>query len=211
MRRSDHRILVVSAVAAGSVALLASIGGPARAAPLEAQARLKTAGGVSIGTVTFRDDPKSAETIIRVNVRVPPVLTSIPTFHGLHVHANDNAANGVGCVADPAALPSTWFVSADGHYKHTATEVHGSHAGDLPSIHLNADGTGEMRTTKDGLSPTELVGKVVILHAGPDNFGNVPVGGALDQYTANAADAVTKTQATGNAGDRFACGVIALT
>src|SRR4029453_12998993 len=67
-----------------------------------------------------------------------------------------------------------------------------------------------MRTTKDGLSPTELVGKVVILHAGPDNFGNVPVGSALDQYTANAADAVTKTQAPGNAGYRFACGVIAL-
>ena len=139
------------------------------------------------------------------------MLTSIPAFHGLHVHANDNATNGVGCVADPAALPSTWFVSADGHYKHMATEVHGSHAGDLASIHLNADGTGEMRTTKDGLSPSELVGKVVILHAGPDNFGNVPVGTALDQYTANAADAVAKTQATGNAGDRFACGVIALT
>ena len=211
MRKPDHRLLLVSAVAAGSVALLASIGGPARAAPLEAQARLKTAVGRSIGTVTFRDDPKSDEIIIRVNLKVPPVLTSIPAFHGLHVHANDNATNGVGCVADPAALPSTWFVSADGHYKHMATEVHGSHAGDLASIHLNADGTGEMRTTKDGLSPSELVGKVVILHAGPDNFGNVPVGTALDQNTANAADAVAKTQATGNAGDRFACGVIALT
>lgn len=211
MRKPDHRLVLVSALAAGSVALLASIGGPARAAPLEAQARLKTAVGLSIGTVTFRDDPRSDEIIIRVNLKVPPVLTSIPAFHGLHVHANDNATNGVGCVADPAALPSTWFVSADGHYKHMATEVHGSHAGDLASIHLNADGTGEMRTTKDGLSPSELVGKVVILHAGPDNFGNVPVGTALDQYTANAADAVAKTQATGNAGDRFACGVIALT
>ena len=123
MRKPDHRLLLVSAVAAGSVALLASIGGPARAAPLEAQARLKTAVGRSIGTVTFRDDPKSDEIIIRVNLKVPPVLTSIPAFHGLHVHANDNATNGVGCVADPAALPSTWFVSADGHYKHMATEV----------------------------------------------------------------------------------------
>jgi Cu/Zn superoxide dismutase len=37
----------------------------------------------------------------------------------------------------------------------------------------------------------------------------VPIGEALDQYTANAPDATTKTQNTGNAGDRIACGVIA--
>jgi Cu/Zn superoxide dismutase len=36
MWKPDHRLLLVSALAAGSVALLASIGSPARAAPLAA-------------------------------------------------------------------------------------------------------------------------------------------------------------------------------
>ena len=36
-------------------------------------------------------------------------------FHGFHIHANNDPANGQGCVADPAAAKSTWFVSADGH------------------------------------------------------------------------------------------------
>ena len=56
--------------------------------------------------------------------------------------------------------------------------------------------------------PAELPGKAVILHAGADNFGNVPVGTGPDQYTANSAAATTKTGNTGNAGDRIACGVI---
>ena len=45
------------------------------------------------------------------------------------------------------------------------------------------------------------------LHVGSDNFANVPVGAGTDQYTPGAT-ALAKTQATGNAGDRFACGVI---
>ena len=52
-----------------------------------------------------------------------------------------------------------------------------------------------------------MIGRAVVLHAGPDNFGNVPVGPNADQYTAGST-ALAKTQATGNAGDRFACGVI---
>jgi Cu/Zn superoxide dismutase len=52
----------------------------------------------------------------------------------------------------------------------------------------------------------------VILHAGPDNFGNIPVGTAPNQYTPNSTDPVTGatvlTANTGNAGNRIACGVI---
>ena len=64
-----------------------------------------------------------------------------------------------------------------------------------------------MRFNVDKLTPAEVVGRAVVLHAGPDNFGNVPVGPATDQYTAGPT-ALAKTQATGNAGDRFGCGVI---
>jgi Cu/Zn superoxide dismutase len=50
----------------------------------------------------------------------------------------------------------------------------------------------------------------VILHAGRDNFNNVPKGAAADQYTANSAAAVTATDNTGNAGGRYGCGVLDL-
>ena len=132
---------------------------------------------------------------------------AVDSFHGIHIHANDTSANGDGCIADPAQPSSTWFVSADGHWKKDPTELHGHHAGDLPSVYVNNDGTVKMRFVVDKLTPRQVVGRAVVLHAGPDNFGNVPVGPAADQYTAGSA-ALAKTQATGNAGDRFGCGVI---
>ena len=128
-------------------------------------------------------------------------------FHGFHVHANDNPANGIGCVADPLAAPATWFVSADGHLMH-AGEVHGGHSGDMPSLHLDSDGTAETTFAIDRIDVGELDGRVVILHAGADNFGNVPVGTMPNQYTANSPDASGLTGRTGNAGDRVACGEI---
>jgi superoxide dismutase, Cu-Zn family len=64
-----------------------------------------------------------------------------------------------------------------------------------------------MRFDIDRIPIGDLANRVVILHAKPDNFGNVPVGTADDQYSAGK-DSLTKTQATGNAGDRIACGVI---
>jgi Cu-Zn family superoxide dismutase len=54
----------------------------------------------------------------------------------------------------------------------------------------------------------DLAGRVVIVHAGPDNFGNIPVGTDPNQYTPNSQSAIDRTAATGNAGDRIACGVI---
>lgn len=57
----------------------------------------------------------------------------------------------------------------------------------------------------------ELFNRVVILHAGADNFANVPLGDLPAQYKANAIDATSATRNTGNAGDRFACGVVEVT
>ena len=73
---------------------------------------------------------------------------------------------------------------------------------------VQADGTALLVFTTDRVEPADLVRRAVILHAGPDNFGNVPTGPALDQYTANSAAATDKTAKTGNAGDRVACGLV---
>jgi Cu-Zn family superoxide dismutase len=165
---------------------------------------LRSADGAPVGTVTFVDEKHGDETEITVHLRRSSLLAG---FHGLHVHANDVSSNGEGCIADAAQPSSTWFVSADGHWKHDPAELHGQHAGDLPSVYVNADGSASIEFDVDKLAPREVVGRAVVLHVGSDNFANVPVGAGTDQYTPGAT-ALAKTQATGNAGDRFACGVI---
>ena len=110
-------------------------------------------------------------------------------------------------MADAAKPSNTWFVSAGGHLKADG-QTHGGHTGDLQSLLVNADGSADSTFTTDRFLPGDLNGRAVVLHAGADNFGNVPVGAAADQYSANSPAAVTKTQNTGNAGDRVACGVV---
>lgn len=165
-------------------------------------ATLATADGAKIGTVELRSDDEHTE--VRVRLAGAPGLDS---FHGFHIHANDVAANGDGCIADAGAAPSTWFVSADGHYNPTGS-THSHHVGDMPVVYVNADGTVETRFRIDKIMPGDLVGKVVVLHAGADNFANIPLGSGPAQYSANSPAATTATAKTGNAGDRVACGVI---
>lgn len=166
------------------------------------RATLATADGTKIGSVEFRSDDGHTEVRAR--------LTGAPgpdAFHGFHIHANDVVTNGGGCVADASAASSTWFLSADGHYNPTA-QSHSHHVGDMPVVYVNADGTVETRFRIDKIVPDGLVGKVVILHAGADNYANIPLGVGPTQYTENSPDATTATAKTGNAGDRIACGVI---
>jgi Cu-Zn family superoxide dismutase len=187
-----------AAIALAGGALFASNAGAHTRSP---RATLRDATGTEIGTVRFNDANGSVR--VRVAIRSGSAVTA-DAFHGFHIHAN---ADGAECIADPAQPPATWFTSVGGHWKDGA-EVHGQHTGDLPSLFVNSDGSVETRFTITGVPLAELAGKAVVLHAGADNFGNVPTGPAADQYTANTADAVTKTHNTGNAGDRIACGVI---
>lgn len=203
-RKILGRLAAVAAVGVLGAAGIAAMSGPASAHGRWAKATLRSADGTRIGTVEFGGDRHSDSTEVTVRLRK---ASAVDAFHGMHIHANNDTANGDGCIADPAQLSSTWFVSADGHWKHDPNELHGNHAGDLPSVYVNGDGTAAIEYSIDKLEPEEVVGRAVVLHAGLDNFGNVPVGGAADQYVAGST-ALAKTQGTGNAGDRFACGVI---
>lgn len=194
--------LTAASLAAG-VAVFAGAG-TASAHGRWAEARLRSADGTRLGSVSFADDRDSEGTAVTVWLRR---TAGVEAFHGLHIHANDTTANGDGCIADPAQPSSTWFLSADGHWKDDPAQLHGHHTGDLPSVFVNADGSVRLRVIVDKLTPSQVVGRAVVLHAGPDNFGNVPVGALPDQYTAGPT-ALAKTQGTGNAGDRFGCGVV---
>ena len=125
-----------------------------------------------------------------------------PGFHGVHIHsagkceANSTAPTG-GAPGD--------FLSAGGHFM--ANGEHGS--GDLTSLQVRKDGGGLLETTTDGFTKADLLagaGTSIVIHAGADNFGNIPA----DRYNQvnGAAGPDQTTMSTGDAGKRVACGVI---
>jgi superoxide dismutase, Cu-Zn family len=193
-------VLILGAAAAS--ALLAVRGTGERAV---ASASLKLPDGRAVGQVDFFDAQPGV--VVRARVELPAGVAGRAAFHGFHVHANDDATNGNGCVAQPDAAPKTWFVSADAHLDHDG-HPHPEHGGDLPSVYVMADGHGYLEFRTDRLSAADLTGRAVVLHAGPDNFGRVPVGATGQDYTANSAQAAKTTLQGGNSGDRIACGVI---
>ncbi len=199
---NNRHLTALAAVALIGIATTAVAASTAGADGKRATATLRTPDGVKIGAVQFRTEHGHTE--VRVLLTGAPGLDA---FHGFHIHANDAVTNGDGCIADPTAAPATWFVSADGHYNPTG-QTHSHHVGDMPTVYVNADGNVETRFRIDKINPGELNSKVVILHAGADNFANIPLGTGATQYTANSPDATAATARTGNAGDRIACGVI---
>lgn len=103
--------------------------------------------------------------------------------HGFHVHEKGDCSSGDG-------------LSTGGHFNPTGAP-HGPqgaahHAGDLPALKADARGQAEVTFHLDGVTlkegaPTSIVGRGLIVHAGPDDYA---------------------TQPTGNSGARVACGVI---
>jgi superoxide dismutase, Cu-Zn family len=201
----NHPVALATATAAalvGSALVMSS--SPATADTEQLRAVLKDPAGTVVGRVDF----SVAQDSMTVKVRLRPNQNvSAGSFHGLHVHANNNSTNGAGCVADAGQPSSTWFASADGRLSDVG-QVHSSHSGDMPSPLVLADGTAMLTFVTDRIDPDLLAGRAVILHFGRDNFGNVPVGTADDQYLPNTPAATDKTARTGNAGDRAACGVV---
>ena len=194
---------VVTAAADRDDAVLPGVAGDRRGA---AHAVLRIADGSRVGKVTFVRDPRGG-TIVRVVLDLPGHLNAGNAFHGFHVHANNDPSNGNGCKADPTQPPETHFTSADGHFTEPE-KTHGRHLGDLPALYVRRGGASEAVVVTDRFRPRDVVGRAIMLHAKPDNFGNVPVGKAAEQYRPRSKAAEELTRKTGNAGARIACGVI---
>jgi Cu-Zn family superoxide dismutase len=144
-----------------------------------ATADLRTASGQTVGTAQLTQVGPGVRIVLEAR-GVPPGL------HGLHIHA-------VGKCDPPD------FNSAGGHFnpankQHGALNPQGSHAGDLPNLNVGADGNGRLETASEQItlgsgapSLWDADGSALVVHAAPDDF---------------------KTDPTGNAGARVACGVI---
>ena len=198
------RWIVIGVAAAMATVSVLFAGSQATASVQKFHAVLHDASGANVGLVLFRvtDHGTYIRAVIRPNSEVEP-----GQFHGFHIHANNDPTNGSGCIADPSQPSSTWFVAVDGHLSEIG-QVHGGHNGDLSSPLVMSDGTARLRFFTDRIDGTDLANVAVVLHAGPDNFGNVPTGTASDQYSPISTAATDKTNKTGNAGDRVACGMV---
>lgn len=157
----------------------------------QAEAKMRDVNGQPVGTVRFYTH--DGKTVVTAKVH-----DLAPGYHGFHVHelaeCDPDADNGP-------------FTSAGGHYN-GHDDGHAGHKGDMPPLHVNQDGTAWMVVLLDRFTPQNLLEDetAVIIHADPDNFGNIP-----DRYQSNLQDQTgpdAETLATGDAGARQACGVI---
>jgi Cu-Zn family superoxide dismutase len=103
--------------------------------------------------------------------------------HGFHIHEKGDCSSGDGMSTgghfNPLSKPHAHFSTTD------------RHAGDMPALKADASGNSSVTVELDVITvtdgPTGVVGRGLIVHAQPDDY---------------------KTQPTGNAGARIACGVI---
>ncbi len=147
-----------------------------------ARAVLLNPNGDAIGTVTLA--PLAAG-----GVHIVAIAEGLPEgVHAFHIHA-------VG-FCDPAI----GFTSAGGHYAphgklHGWQTEGGPHAGDLPNVHVQADGVLAVEffhtlVSLDPISPVTVFdadGSSIVIHEGADDY---------------------RSQPSGAAGPRIACGVI---
>src|SRR3954463_7448393 len=144
-----------------------------------AKATLKNADGASVGSVDLLH--------VSDGVLLKVTLKGIPAGpHAFHVHA-------VGKCEPP-------FTSAGGHFdpdsrKHGMMATDGHHAGDMPNLMVPSSGELSL----------EVVNTAITLDKGKPNSVFKPEGTAL---VVHAAPDDYKTDPTGDAGGRIACGVI---
>jgi len=143
-----------------------------------ATARLAGPDGADIGSVTLTEMPNGV--LLEAKLRGLP-----PGEHGFHIHEKG------ACTPD--------FEAAGGHFagggdKHGYAAEGGPHAGDMPNIHVPASGELTIQvfngnvTLEDGEGMLlDDDGSAIVIHAKADDY---------------------KSQPSGDAGDRIACGVI---
>jgi Cu-Zn family superoxide dismutase len=174
---------------------------PPKGEPESLTTHLKAPDGTQVAIAKFEFDPS----YVRITVATTALGQLTPGFHGLHIHQVGKCEpNSVA----PTDGPPANFLSAGGHYQapgHTRQPA----SGDLTSLEVRKDGAALLVTTTDAFTKDDLLAgekTALIIHAGADNFANIPP----ERYTqANGTPGPDETtMTTGDSGKRVACGVI---
>lgn len=174
----------------GSVAEEEGGGGEGGSATVD----LQDVEGTSMGTIELTEVDGGTQVSVEVEG-----LT--PGFHGFHVHAVGVCEPDSAAPDDPASTGA--FLSAGGHLGADSAD-HGDHVGNLSSLDAGEDGTATLQFTTDRFTVADLEdedGSAFMVHAGPDNFANIP-----ERYAPDGPD--EDTLDTGDSGDRIGCGVV---
>ena len=137
--------------------------------------------GQSVGTAAISENSNGQGVTIQLNLQNLP-----PGGHAVHIHSN-------------AKCDGPGFTTAGGHFnpekkQHGKDNPMGSHAGDMDNFTVSSDGTANATVTNSmvnlGTGSNSLVangGTALMIHAQADDY---------------------KTDPSGSAGDRIACGTI---
>lgn len=137
---------------------------------------LKTNAGADAGTVLLVPAPRGM--LLRVDAK-----GLSPGWHAIHIHEKGDCSDSA-------------FKAAGAHLHGGAASVHGllnpraNDAGDLPNIHVAADGTAQAELFSALLTPAgvgDADGSAVIIHANPDDHRSQPIGGAGDRVACGVA------------------------
>ena len=165
--------------------------------PALATAELTDPDGESLGQIEFLETEGGVEIVAATE-------NMEPGFYGFHIHEIGECEPDSAAPDDPEDTGD--FMSAGSHIVGDEDADHPDHAGDLPVLLVNEDGTAQQSVVTDRLDESLLLdddGSAVMIHADADNFGNVP-----ERYLGDGSTPDDDTLGTGDAGDRLACGVV---
>lgn len=96
-----------------------------------------------------------------------------PGEHGFHVHQNANCHYKIN---EGKVVPG---LAAGGHYDPLITDQHlgpkgSGHMGDLPFLTASETGTVDQTVVASRLTLRAVMGRSLIIHAGPDNYSDTP-------------------------------------
>jgi superoxide dismutase, Cu-Zn family len=197
-------VVVGMATLSASVISAASSQGKRR---LQAVARLKNVDGDLVALVRLWQ--RHGKVIVQARASD---IDPAGEFHGFHVHTTGECDPES---VDPATGDVVPFFSAGGHLNPEDAK-HGEHAGDFPVLLVNEDETAWASFVTDRFKLRDLFdedGSAIIIHAGRDNYANIPATTPTgdSRYHSHLEDVFgpdSLTLATGDAGSRFACGVV---